>query len=376
MNTTITTRKLATIRKIDQIVPITGADAIECAKVDGWMVVVKKGEFEVGDLAIYCEIDSFIPHELAPFLSKGKEPREFNGVKGERLRTVKLRGQVSQGLLLPLFAPNFLVQKFASIENVANRPYPVWVENLTEEGWYIEERNIPNLVGIDVTEALGIQKWEPPVPAQLAGEVLGNFPSLVPKTDQERVQNLTREIQEWRDLEFEITEKLDGSSCTFFLDSESNLHVCSRNLDLKYKETNSFWRIAVKHDIQAKMQQAGLKNFAIQGELVGEGIQGNKYKLKGIDFFVFDMYNCNTGSYVDPITRQGISKDLGLNHVPVLEIKLDPNSFQVDILLELAVGKSVINKDTEREGIVLKCTKDPLVHFKAISNKFLLKNDE
>jgi RNA ligase (TIGR02306 family) len=95
-------RKMATIRKIDDIRPIEGADAIECAVVGGWQVVVKKGEYNVGDLAVYLEIDSFVPHELAPFLSKGQEPREFNGVKGERLRTVKLRGVTSQGLLLPL----------------------------------------------------------------------------------------------------------------------------------------------------------------------------------------------------------------------------------------------------------------------------------
>ena len=95
-------RKLATIRRIDALTPIDGADAIECATVGGWKVVVKKGEYTVGDLAVYCEIDSWIPTELAAFLSKGKEPREFEGIKGERLRTVKLRGQLSQGLLLPL----------------------------------------------------------------------------------------------------------------------------------------------------------------------------------------------------------------------------------------------------------------------------------
>ena len=95
-------RKLATIRKIDEIRPIPDADAIECAVVGGWTVVVKRGEFQVNDWAIYCEIDSWIPHTVAPFLSKGQEPREFEGVKGERLRTVKLRGTTSQGLLLKI----------------------------------------------------------------------------------------------------------------------------------------------------------------------------------------------------------------------------------------------------------------------------------
>jgi RNA ligase (TIGR02306 family) len=95
-------RKLATIRRIADIQPIEGADAIEVATVDGWKVVIKKNEFKVGDLAVYLEIDSWIPHELAPFLSKGQEPREYNGVKGERLRTIKLRGTTSQGLLLKI----------------------------------------------------------------------------------------------------------------------------------------------------------------------------------------------------------------------------------------------------------------------------------
>lgn len=95
-------RKLASIRKIDELRPIPGADAIECALVGGWTVVVKKGEFAAGDLAVYCEIDSWIPVDLAPFLVKGKEPREFEGIKGERLRSIKLRKQISQGLLLKI----------------------------------------------------------------------------------------------------------------------------------------------------------------------------------------------------------------------------------------------------------------------------------
>jgi|SRR6056297_881963 len=95
-------RKLASIRKISDIQPIEGADLIQVATVDGWKVVVKRGEFQVGDLVVYLEIDSWVPHELASFLSNGKEPREYNGVKGERLRTIKLRGQVSSGLLLKI----------------------------------------------------------------------------------------------------------------------------------------------------------------------------------------------------------------------------------------------------------------------------------
>ena len=137
-------RKLATIRKIAAIEPIEGADAIEVAVVDGWKVVVKKGEFQVDALAVYIEIDSWVPTELAPFLSKGKEPREFESVKGERLRTVKLRGQLSQGLLLPL------------------EPTCANIESELFEG-------------LDVSLPLNILKWERPMNAQLAGIARGNF---------------------------------------------------------------------------------------------------------------------------------------------------------------------------------------------------------
>ena len=96
-------RKMARIVKIDAINPIPDADAIEVATVGGWKVVVKKGEYSVGQLAIYCEIDSFIPTTIASFLTKpGHTPKVYEGVEGERLRTVKLRRQLSQGLLLPL----------------------------------------------------------------------------------------------------------------------------------------------------------------------------------------------------------------------------------------------------------------------------------
>jgi RNA ligase (TIGR02306 family) len=233
-------RKLASIRVIDSIGPIEGADAIEVATVGGWKVVVKKGEFAVGDLAVYLEIDSWVPTELAPFLSKGKEPREFEGIKGERLRTVKLRGQLSQGLLLPLEP---------TCANIESELFD----------------------GLDVSFPLNIVKWEKPMNAQLAGMAKGNFPSLIPKTDQERVQNLTKEINnaiEQR-LRFEVTEKLEGSSMTCYL-IDGVFGVCSRNLDLKETEGNSFWSTARRDDIEGKMRAIDEHwNFAIQGELIG-----------------------------------------------------------------------------------------------------------
>lgn len=340
-------RKMASIRKIDAIGPIEGADAIEVATVGGWKVVVKKNEFNVNDLAVYFEIDSWVPTELAPFLSKGKEPREFHGVKGERLRTVKLRGQLSQGLLLPLEP---------TCDNI--------VSELFE--------------GLDVSIPLNVQKWEMEVPAQLAGQVKGNFPSLVPKTDQERAQNLVEEIKGAIESEmtFEITEKLEGSSMTCYL-IDGEFGVCSRNLDLKRDENNAFWATAIAEDIEAKMRAVPTGgDFAIQGELIGPGIQGNIYKLSKPQFFVFDVYNITLGEYMRPNARRElVEKYLGLNHVPVVAhtAKLTDTLGIKDIegVLKFAEGKSTLNPAQEREGIVFKECNGGMT-FKAISNKYLL----
>lgn len=331
-------RKLASIRKIDAIAPIDGADAIEVAVVGGWKVVVKKGEFTAGDLAVYCEIDSWIPTELAPFLSKGKEPREYEGIKGERLRTVKLRGQLSQGLLLNLDAVLSFTNSFVEDD--------------------------------DVSEVLNIVKWERPMNAQLAGMARGNFPSLIPKTDQERVQNLTKEIAAAADMMFEVTEKLEGSSMTCYL-IDGEFGVCSRNLDLKETADNTFWQVARREDIEAKMRDTGPDaQFAIQGELIGPGIQGNIYKLSQPDFYVFDVYNIQTGEYLNPEFRRALIDRMGLNHVPLINPGY-PVVPSIDGLLEAAEGDSVLNAKQEREGIVFKQV-DGGMTFKAISNKYLI----
>ena len=342
-------RKLASVRKIDDIRPIEGADAIECAVVGGWTVVVKKGEYKPGDVAVYFEIDSWIPTELAPFLTKGKEPREFEGVKGERLRTIKLRGQLSQGLLLPI----------SMLEDVAGNPFRVFED------------------GSDVTKLLGIKKWEKAVPAQLAGQVRGNFPSLVPKTDQERCQNLVKEINAAVEsgLQFEVTEKLEGSSCTMYLDLEGVFHVCSRNLDLKQDANNAFWKAAIDNDVESKMRSEDLFGFALQGELIGPGIQGNIYNLPTVQFFVFDIYSVKDGAYVLPEFRADIVRDLSLNHVPVLAFKASLKDTlgiaNVEHMLKFADGKSVIGVGPMREGVVFKQV-DGGMTFKAISNQYLL----
>jgi RNA ligase (TIGR02306 family) len=273
-------------------------------------------------------------------LSKGKEPREFEGIKGERLRTIKLRGQLSQGLLLPLGIGVFDVNAV------------------------LEE-------GTDVSEHLNIVKWEKPMNAQLAGMARGNFPSLIPKTDQERVQNLVKEIAvaAERGAEFEVTEKLEGSSMTCYL-IDGVFSVCSRNLDLKETEGNTFWTTARALDIEAKMREFNMDNYAIQGELIGPGIQGNIYKLTKPEFRVFDVYSIVDGKYLNPAERRGVIGMMGLPHVPVLFVDKDVRCNDVQEILLWAEGKSTLG-DTEREGIVFKEVNGGMT-FKAISNKYLL----
>ena len=332
-------RKLASIKRITEIRPIEGADAIECAIVGGgWPVVVKKGDFSAGMLALYLEIDSFVPYELAPFLSKGKEPREFNGVKGERLRTIKLRGQLSQGLLLPV------------------------PDRSTLAGIVSEE-------GADLTDYLGIQKWEKPVPACLQGMMRGSFPSFLRKTDQERVQNLDGQID--FSEQYEVTVKLDGSSMTIWF-KDGDLGVCSRNVDLKLdQEGNTFVDVAKKI-----VGEARLENIAIQGELMGPGIQGNRENLKEHEFFVFDVWDIEEQRYYTPEARSTFCYMYGLNHVPVLEANKSLDSLgimSIEDALAFAEGPSFNHK--VREGVVFK-REDGGFSFKAISNTFLLKGGE
>jgi RNA ligase (TIGR02306 family) len=227
------------------------------------------------------------------FSAKVCEPREFNGVKGERLRTVRNSVvRLSQGLLLPL---------------------SVFPRSLGFD--YATDRT----VGEDVSHWLGIQKWEAPIPAQLAGDVRGMFPTKIPKTDQERIQNLTVELEEWKAaaLSWEVTEKLDGTSMTVYVDGDDE-GVCSRNLNLKENEANSLWRVAKHDQLIEKLRSTG-RNLAIQGELVGEGIQKNMYKLKGQHFFLFDVYDIDRGAYLNPVERRALASKLDIGHVPVLK---------------------------------------------------------
>lgn len=369
-------RKLATVRKIAALDPIPGADAIEVATVDGWKVVTQKGLHKVGDHVIYLEIDSFLPKgdPRYEFLMKSGV-RTFEGVEGHKLRTIKLRGQVSQGLLLPLreFIDDFVDSKW-------------------DEGQELSEFFF---LGADLTEFLGIKKWEAQIPACLGGLVKGAFPSFIKKTDQERCQNLVTEIFApvthadsqhdegvERDAEYEISVKLDGTSVTYY-HYNGVVGACSRNLELKINDENKDNTI-VKTLLDSGLFDVlpKLGNVAIQGELMGPGIQGNREGLKKPKFFIFDIQNLDRSRYFSARTRshimselaaQGISKDF-VDHVPIIGTEQTLSGLgitNVDELLKFAEGPSILHP--VREGLVFK-RHDGEFSFKAISNKFLMKD--
>jgi RNA ligase (TIGR02306 family) len=296
-------------------------------------------------MVVYCEIDSFLPiRDEFEFLRKSSF-KKMGEQEGFRLKTIKLRGQVSQGLILPISVVP--ITQFATAHDLPE--------------------------GLDVTEMLGIVKYEPPIPAELSGKVKGLFPSFIPKTDEERIQNLTKEYGEWKHQskhQFYVTEKLDGSSATYYI-KDGEFGVCSRNLELLETEGNTFWKVARELNLEENMRATG-KNISLQGELIGEGIQGNPYKIKGqtVRFFTgFDIDKYQRISFPELVV---MLSDMGLQYVPILNQKLGfvlPET--VEDMLKYAEAKSVLNDKTEREGVVVR-SMDGTISFKAISNKFLL----
>lgn len=366
-------RKLVTLRTINALDPIEGADVIEVATIDGWKVVVKKGEFKVGDPCLYFEIDSFLPpgNPAWQFLID-KQPRTFDGVVGHRLRTVKLRGQISQGFVIH---PRQYYKDFG---------YPILelLEDLTVR--LGKDAALEEIRNLDLTEMLGVVKWDPPVPAELAGQVEGFFPGWMKKTDQERCQNLLKEIfVDNVDAEYEVSLKLDGTSVTYY-HRDGKVGVCSRNLEYKINEENAgntMIRILQESGLDTILPKFG--NIAIQGELMGPGIQGNREKLAKHRFYIFDIQNLDTGEYVGHDERAEVFEAIWavclgdlIGMVPIYHVGVALNElgiFNVDQLLAFAEGPSITHP--VREGLVFK-RMDGKFSFKAISNSFLAKEKD
>jgi RNA ligase (TIGR02306 family) len=270
---------------------------------------------------------------------------------GFRIKTVKLRGQVSQGICFSLA----ILPASASIEE-----------------------------GTDVTDLLGIVKWEPPIPVGMGGKVKGGFPGFLPKTDETRVQVLEPVIQRNRGKLFYVTEKLDGTSFTAFL-RQVAFGICSRNMWMdEADESNVLVRVARALKLEEKLHMARDRlgfDLAIQAEVIGPGIQKNKYGLKAVTLRVFNVLNVDAYQLLDHAAMQEVLGEMQLESVPQLgTLVLDHT---VDELVAFSEGPSVLNPQVQREGVVLR----PLVEehdediggrlsFKAINPKFLLKYDE
>ena len=351
-------RKLASVQRVLDVLPIENADAIELVKINGWQCVVKKNEFQEGDLGVYLEIDAIPPDtDVFRFLWRPKPKMDEAGnplpVPAEalerpakfRIRTLRLRGMLSQGLFLPLSA-------FPELSKVQD--------------------------GDDVTDLLHVGKYEPPAPTGM-GDWGGPFPGIVPKTDELRIQSLPRLLNEIRGLPYVITLKYDGTSATFALDPRTNeFQACGRNQSIA-DGPNVYWNMARKYDMEAVLRAN--PHLVVQGEIVGPGIQKNRLGLKEVSLFAFNVYDIKQAAYLNHDDARAF---LEAAHIPAVETIERGEAFAhtQESLLALAEGKYA-GTGNEREGIVIRPQTEiwsrylgGRLSFKAISNRFLLKESD
>ncbi len=316
-------RKLASVRIIKSITPIEGADNIELAHVDGWQCIVGKGQFKPGDTCAYFEIDSLLPEiPVYEFLRSRCYVNNRNGV-GFRIRTMKLRGVISQGLALPF------------------------------EG----------TPGNDLTELLDVKLYEVQPEGAGRAPTQGSWPWFLRKTDQERVQNLS-EIPAGG---YEVTEKLDGSSITVFR-KDDRLGVCSRNWELKLD--GSVWHEAAKPILDMLAYEG--RNLAVQGELMGPGIQKNRKGLTSHQIYIFNVWDIDAQVYLRPDDAWNLvygwsEIDPRIKYAPLFT----DFYLGLDFMNEIAAKFSVDKADFE--GVVFKHHELPF-SFKYINPHYLIRN--
>lgn len=365
-------RKLASVVEIESVEPIPETERLSVATMHGkgWKVVVGREDFRPGDWAVYFEIDSYLPDEeryaflrercLRKFCTKGGDVLK----KGLRIKTMKLRGVISQGLLMP---------------------FRYFTELYTSDGLRAVNE------GDDVTERLGVEHFDevkaalaPQTGNPMGADSAGSFPSYVPKTDEERIQNLVEYFTTMKDRFFEATVKADGSSVTMLFapneDPEAPFKVCSRNLNLKPEKSDGTkplpWQMAYKYDIERKLRKYWEENgceLALQGELVGPGIQSNRDMFTEHEWKVFRIWNITRQEFMTPCSAQNFCDYWAIPYVTILSDSMPVfQKFKnVDELLLFAEGKTA--RGNEREGVVFKSVDTPYVSFKAVSNRYLLK---
>lgn len=382
-------RALAHVEQIVDIQPIEGADKIEVATVLGWKVVIAKADnFKVGDKVVYIEIDSKVP-ERPEF--------EFLRDRKFRVKTIKLRGQFSQGLIVPLSV-------------LGKGEYNVG-DNVTEKlgiTYYVPEDNvrkaekIPKSVRYQSMAArhkelfkrqpfrwLMKREWGRSLLFVFFGRKKDKpkaFPSkfaFVHKTDETRIENLPHLLGYPQPLI--VTEKLDGTSSTYILERKGRkfeFWVLSRNVRQFsedqgcYHEYNIYWAMAKKYNIEARLREyleknPGLDYVCLQGESVGS-VQGNPLKLKEDDLYIFNFIDSSAGR-ISSLDGKKIVESWGMKWVPILdEAFIMPSDMEE--FKQMATAKSVVNPAVMREGIVLRDPKTDL-SFKNVSREYLLKHE-
>lgn len=380
-------RALAYIQHVTNIRPIDGADNIEQCNVLGWNLICKKGEFHEGDPCVYIEIDSKVPE---------REEFEFLRVKGFKVKTMKLGkfNCISQGLAMPQSAFKELagLSEGTDVTDILGIKYSVQEDNARKSNgdpnakYKSMAARHQKIFKKKWARWMMRRSWGRKVMFFFFGKKKDNprgFPSFVSKTDEERVEN-----QPWRISDgktYIATEKLDGTSCTYALERKGRnkfeFYVCSRNVrqqDEKqecYHDHNIYWDLAFKYNIEQHLkdilnQFPKLKWVCIQGEGVGS-VQGNPLKLKEDDLYVFNFKDSERGRYNSIIGRAIIEK-MGMKWVPILGKVQMPDTMEE--LKALATGKSKVNPDVMREGIVYRSL-DGSDSFKNVSREYLLKHN-
>lgn len=346
-------RHLASIQKVWDVQPIEGADSIELAKVMGWQCVVNKGQFKPGDTGVYFEIDSFLPvRPEFEFLRKSSYKKTDIMGEGFKLKTMKFRGQLSQGLLLPESTFGDLVLGLS--------------------------------VGTDVTEKLGVKKWEIEERATTGGNVIGTLPRYVPHTDEMRIQNFPSFTEAFSGIEYYISTKMDGSSHSLNID-ENSFHVCGHNYEYKDDGSSSFYEFIKQRGYKEAITDFFTNNnikdsLTVQGEFCAPGIQKNPLRLAKPEWYVFTIII--DGKRIGLKSMQEACKEMGMPTVPIEEIDNDlPSKYPtIESLLERADGN--YSTGGRKEGIVVRPT-EPIYNeiiggplsMKVVSNKYLLKQE-
>ena len=369
-------RNLATIQVIKSLSPIPNADTIEKAEILGWEIVVKKNDFNVGDKVIFCEIDAILP-ELPCF--------EFMRSKKYRVRTVKLRGQVSQGIAFPLSTVKE-VDPTINIDKLRVGDDMTQIMQITK---YDPE----SALDIDGTEPQEKKSWIANKWSYVKWKLFGfrkvkshgDFPDYCPKTDETRVQNMGRALMEHEGQPIYITSKVEGTSATFIYRRNGNalarlfgqgyhFLVCSRNRIIYNsqkdgKTEHHILKVAERYNILEEMKKLN-RNIAIQGEVIGPKIQKNVYKLTELDFKVFLIYDIDAQKYLPFQETIDLVNKMGLSFVPIVDINV-PIVNNIKYYVDLSKGYSKINPKTLREGIVAR-TMDGSFSFKSINPDYLL----